>query len=177
MKNFDIKPIDWKRTYYPNPRSTVSFTEAWDRSQGENDEVYSTTTSYYLTKTISYTNEKRYKTDIDNLSRLKEDKFDIIKVPEYTFEYSDMTIQYTCQYLKGYHTNQESMFKLYSDLVLRKSEYTFSDFNVMNFITVNHPSIQGIYAIDLNSYRKCSKELRKFLWERYHSMPSSDVYS
>ena len=34
MKNFDIKPIDCKRTYYPNPRSTVSFTEAWDRSQG-----------------------------------------------------------------------------------------------------------------------------------------------
>ena len=157
MKNFDIKSIDWKRTYYPNPRSTVSFTEAWDRNQGENDEVYSTTTSYYLTKTISYTNEKRYKTDIDNLSRLKEDKFDIIKVPEYTFEYSDMTIQYTCQYLKGYYTNQESMFKLYEDLVLRKSEYTFADFNVMNFITVNHPCIQGIYAIDLNSYRKCSK--------------------
>jgi len=177
MKNFDIKPMDWKRTYYPNPRSTVSFTEAWDRSQGENDEVYSTTTSYYLTKTISYTNEKRYKTDIDNLSRLKEAKFDIIKIPEYKFEYSDMTIQYTCQYLKGYYTKQESMFRLYKDLVERDSEYTFADYNVMNFITVNHPCIQGIYAIDLNSYRKCSKELRRFLWERYYSMPNPDIYS
>ena len=177
MKNFDIKPMDWKRTYYPNPRSTVSFTEAWDRSQGENDEVYSTTTSYYLTKTISYTNEKRYKTDIDNLSRLKEAKFDIVKIPEYKFEYSDMTIQYTCQYLKGYYTKQESMFKLYKDLVERDSEYTFADFNVMNFVTVNHPTISGIYAIDLNSYRKCSKELRRFLWERYYSMPNPDIYS
>tara|TARA_Y100001937_G_scaffold38235_1_gene54423 strand:- start:4240 stop:4773 length:534 start_codon:yes stop_codon:yes gene_type:complete len=177
MKNFDIKPMDWKRTYYPNPRSTVSFTEAWDRSQGENDEVYSTTTSYYLTKTISYTNEKRYKTDIDNLSRLKEAKFDIVKIPEYKFEYSDMTIQYTCQYLKGYYTKQESMFRLYKDLVERDSEYTFADYNVMNFITVNHPCIQGIYAIDLNSYRKCSKELRRFLWERYYSMPNPDIYS
>ena len=177
MKNFDIKPMDWKRTYYPNPRSTVSFTEAWDRSQGENDEVYSTTTSYYLTKTISYTNEKRYKTDIDNLSRLKEAKFDIVKIPEYKFEYSDMTIQYTCQYLKGYYTKQESMFRLYKDLVERDSEYTFADYNVMNFITVNHPCIQGIYAIDLNSYRKCSKELRRFLWERYYSMPNTDIYS
>ena len=177
MKKFDIKPMDWKRTYYPNPRSTVSFTEAWDRSQGENDEVYSTTTSYYLTKTISYTNEKRYKTDIDNLSRLKEAKFDIVKIPEYKFEYSDMTIQYTCQYLKGYYTKQESMFRLYKDLVERDSEYTFADYNVMNFITVNHPCIQGIYAIDLNSYRKCSKELRRFLWERYYSMPNPDIYS
>ena len=177
MKNFDIKSIDWKRTYYPNPRSTVSYTEAWDRNQGEYDEVYSTTTSYYLTKTISYTNEKRYKTDIDNLSRLKEAKFDIVKIPEYKFEYSDMTIQYTCQYLKGYYTKQESMFRLYKDLVERDSEYTFADYNVMNFITVNHPCIQGIYAIDLNSYRKCSKELRRFLWERYYSMPNPDIYS
>ena len=69
------------------------------------------------------------------------------------------------------------MIKLYDDLVLRESEYTFADFNIMNFITVNHPQLSGVYAIDLNSYRKVSMELRTFLWERYYSMPNPNVYA
>jgi len=176
MKKFDLEPIDWKRTYYPNPKSTVSFTEAWDKIDGDN-EVYTTTTNYFLTKTISYTKEERYKRDIENLERLRDDKFEIVKVPQYTFEASDMTIQYTVQYLKGYQTIQGDMVKLYRDLVLRESEYTFADYNIMNFITVNHPEIEGIYAIDLNSYKKVSPDLRKFMWERYYSMPNPGIYA
>ena len=161
MKEFSLEPINWKRTYYPNPKTAVSFVE-------ENDEVYSTTTNYFLTKTTSYTNEEKYREDIDNLKRLREDKFKKIKIPQYTFEASDMTIQYTCQYLKGYKTEKNDMIKLYDDLVLRESEYTFADYNIMNFITVNHPELSGVYAIDLTSYKKVSMELRTFLWDKYH---------
>ena len=98
-------------------------------------------------------------------------------VQVYSFEASNNVIQYTCQYLKGYPTKQGDMIKLYDDLVLRESEYTFADFNIMNFITVNHPQLSGVYAIDLNSYRKVSMELRTFLWERYYSMPNPNVYA
>ena len=177
MKEFQLDPIDWKRTYYPNPRSTVSFTEAWDKVDGDDNPVYSTTSNYFLTKTITYTDEVRFRRDAENLERLKEAKFDIIKIPQYSFEASNNVIQYTCQYLKGYPTKQSDMIKLYDDLVLRESEYTFADFNIMNFITVNHPQLSGVYAIDLNSYRKVSMDLRIFLWERNASLPNPNAYA
>ena len=63
---------------------------------------------------------------------------------------------------------KNDMIKLYDDLVLRESEYTFADYNIMNFITVNHPELSGVYAIDLTSYKKVSMELRTFLWDKYH---------
>ena len=74
-------PIRVLRILSPgDPRSTVSFTEAWDKVDGDDNPVYSTTSNYFLTKTITYTDEARFRRDAENLERLKEAKFDIIKI-------------------------------------------------------------------------------------------------
>ena len=162
MKNFDVPPLENKRVYYPFPRDDFGWSESLEhRNLG--DVVYTTNSNFYLTKTTTYSTEERYQMDIENLKRLKEEKFSTIKVPEYTFDYSDLTIQYTVQYIKGLFPTKRQMEEYYEDLVLRDSEYSFCDYGLVNFIL--HKGGQ-MWAIDLTSYCKVSLNHRKYLWKR-----------
>jgi len=105
---------------------------------------------------------------VENLERLQEEKFSRIKVPQFTFEASNNIIQYTCQFVKGRVVKPRKLEKLYKELVLRDSEYSFCDYTIDNFIKVRQGEYQGsVFAIDLSSYKKEPVENRKVLWERY----------
>ena len=163
MKNFDLPPVEHNRVYYPFPRDDFGWSESLEhRNLG--DVVYTTNSNFYLTKTTTYSGEERYQMDIENLKRLREEKFSTIKVPEYTFEYSDLTIQCTTQYIKGLFPNKRQIEEYYEELVLRNSEYSFCDYDLPNFIMDKRGKL---WAIDLTSYCKASIKHRKYLWRKW----------
>lgn len=186
MYTFPIKPLTWTGSYYSRKDGCGKYV-LWHPDRDEKLEKqtpqWKTSTSFYLTKTIEYNNTEILHRDIENLERLQEEKFVKIKVPEFTFEYKDNVLQYTCQFIKGKGCNLKRMDYIYDDVVLRNSEYSFVDYDPSNFIRVyqgEHDSRKeyggSVYAIDLTSYQKMDIQKRIKFWKRkrtFWGLPTS----
>ena len=160
--------ITWTGAYYKHSEGIGEYVYWKPWLPREDPPLYTTNTSFTLTKTIQYDNKEIFHRDVENLERLQEEKFSRIKVPQFTFEASNNIIVYNCQFVKGKVVQPRKLEKLYKELVLRDSEYSFCDYTIDNFIKVWHGELEGsVFAIDLNSYKKEPVENRKILWERY----------
>ena len=104
--------------------------------------------SYQLCKTTTYKTEEYCYHTAKRLDRLRNARFEWLKVPqfEYTIDGSSLTIN--TDYIKGWYCAEP--LKLYNDIVLRKESYTFNDPHPSNFITCSRTF--ETYAIDLDSY-------------------------
>ena len=123
---------------------------------------------FTLIRENTYTQEDQYLRHVDKLHRLKSDTFDVICVPEFSFTHSPLYIRIEMEYIKGRFVGVNDNQTLYDNLVLRDSEYSFTDYQYNNFIrcSLRHQ----IFAVDLLSYRKSSIKTRKFHWERQKNL-------
>tara|TARA_B100001113_G_scaffold333243_1_gene310926 strand:+ start:1238 stop:1777 length:540 start_codon:yes stop_codon:yes gene_type:complete len=174
-----MKPINWVGHYHRHYTGMGErvFWEPFKEPRNPDDKylkeknayLYTTTTNYFLAKTVEYSTKEKFLMDAENLERLKEEKFESVEVPEFHFEtLSNNTIRYTCQFIKGRVVTPTDMNKLYQELVLRDSDYSFCDYSIANFIQARYHQLDGkIFSVDLNAYKKVPVEDRMILWERY----------
>lgn len=101
-----------------------------------------------ITKEITCDSKKHVDLVVDNLEKLKKDKFERIKVPQFFYEVSGLTITETCEFIKGHFLTPKYERIVLNELVKRENDYTFADYHYRNFIVKN----RDIYSIDLSSY-------------------------
>ena len=130
------------------------------------------TTQFTLIKTTQYEDKDLLSKHVSRLERLlkdiTDDPFELVKVPSFTFTVNDNILRVEQEYIKGLFVGYQGQDILWKDLVERKSEYTFADYHITNFIrTPIKP--YDIYCIDLVSYKKSSHAKRLRNWKRIRS--------
>ena len=103
---------------------------------------------FTITKEITCDSKKHVDLVVDNLEKLKKDKFERIKVPQFCYEVSGLTITETCEFIKGHFLTPKYERIVLNELVKRENDYTFGDYHYRNFIVRKN----NIYSIDLSSY-------------------------
>lgn len=108
---------------------------------------------FYLTRKVDCKDIKRRDIYLEKLKRLQSEDFNRVKVPPFYYEYEDNTVTCVSRYVKGLYamTNLEHRQIIYEDVVQHKSDWTFSDFGVSNFIVEEDTNI--IFSVDLQSYK------------------------
>ncbi len=110
-------------------------------------------TTFKLIKTIYCTNLEMVSTVVDNLERLKQDSFNRIKVPKFSYTREGMIVIQEIEFIKGCNIAcypKKYWDIIHEDIVLRDDDWTFADFNHSNFIVPYKENT--IYAVDLSSY-------------------------
>lgn len=89
---------------------------------------------------------------IKKFDRLKKDNFDRILIPEFDYSIKDNVITYTQEYIKGYPLGTVSKYSqiIYEDVVIRKSDWTFDDYSMGNFVIEIYTN--KIYMVDILAY-------------------------
>lgn len=108
----------------------------------------SVSVKFTITKEITCDSKEHVDLVVDNLEKLKKDKFERIKVPQFFYEVSGLTITETCEFIKGHFLTPKYEHIVLNELVKRENDYTFGDYNYRNFIVRKN----NIYSIDLCSY-------------------------
>ena len=103
---------------------------------------------FTITKDITCDSKKHVDLVVDNLEKLKKDKFERIKVPQFFYKVSGLTITETCEFIKGHFLTPKYEPIILKELVKRENDYTFGDYHYRNFIVRKN----NIYSIDLSSY-------------------------
>ncbi len=108
---------------------------------------------FYLTRKVDCKDIKRRDIYLEKLKRLQSEDFNRVKVPPFYYEYEDNIVTCVSRYVKGLYamTNLEQRQIIYEDVVEHKSDWTFSDFGVSNFIVEEDTNI--IFSVDLQSYK------------------------
>ena len=124
-------------------------------------------TKFTIIKEIKCKNLEIVDLVVHNLEHLKKAKFKTIKIPQFSYEISDLTVTETCEFIKGCslicHPKKESI--IHKELVCRDDDYTFVDYHHSNFIINN----DDLYSVDLSSYGYMpDKYLRNYLWIHRH---------
>mgnify|MGYP001452616557 CR=1 FL=1 len=126
------------------------------------------TKEFTLIKSTHYENKDLLDDHISRLTRLQkdiiDDPFELVKVPSFTFTVNDNILRIEQEYIKGLFVGYQGQDILWKDLVERKSEYTFADYHITNFIRTPFKPFD-IYCIDLVSYKKSSRTKRLYNWE------------
>lgn len=108
---------------------------------------------FYLTRKVDCKDVKRRDIYLEKLKRLQSEDFNRVKVPPFYYEYEDNIVTCVSRYVKGLYAliNLEHRKIIYEDVVQHKSDWTFSDFGVANFIAEEDTNI--IFSVDLQSYK------------------------
>ncbi len=130
------------------------------------------TTHFTLIKTTHYEDRDLLCKHVSRLERLlkdiTDDPFEYVKIPSFTFTVNDNILRVEQEYIKGLFVGYQGQDILWKDLVERKSEYTFTDYHITNFIRTPFKPYD-IYCIDLVSYKKSSHTTRLHNWETQRS--------
>lgn len=129
-------------------------------------QTFSAPIKFKLTKTIECRSLEQRNILVEKLERLKTENFNRIRLPKFDFTVSENTVVQNMQFIKGQpfgtliSPHQEIV---YEDIVLKDSDWTFLDYNTLNFPVER--KIDKIYAIDFQSYSYCPDiDERKKLW-------------
>ena len=84
--------------------------------------------------------------------KLKQDNFNRILIPEFDYSVNNNIITYHQEYIKGYALGTISKYSqiIYEDIVIRKSDWTFDDYSMGNFVIEIYTN--KIYMVDILSY-------------------------
>ena len=104
--------------------------------------------SYQLCKTMTYISEEYAYNTTKRLDRLRNARFEWLKIPRFEYTVDGCSITVNTDYIKGWYCAEP--LKLYDEIVLREEDYTFIDPHPSNFITCSRT--KETYAIDLDSY-------------------------
>ena len=125
--------------------------------------------SFRLSKTIHCKKEEYRDHMVEKLERLKNEDFNRVLVPEFTYTVDGNDVTYDVQYVKGYGVGTlipEYAQIIKEDVLNRPNPWTFTDFNSSNFIIELHTN--KIFTIDFQSYCYCpNTEERESIWEKY----------
>lgn len=115
-------------------------------------------TSFTITKTILV----RYDISVlvNNLEKLKTDKFKKIFIPEFTYSVDGDELTIESEYIKGDYIDLRHMDILYDDLVMHRDTHSFHDYQFSNYIVRD----DKIYAIDLDDYMEITYTDRMKDW-------------
>ena len=139
---------------------------------GEDENFYEAAilqASFHLSKTIHCKKEEYRDHMVEKLERLKNEDFNRVLVPEFTYTVDGNDVTYDVQYVKGYGVGTlipEYAQIIKEDVLNRPNPWTFTDFNSSNFIIELHTN--KIFTIDFQSY--CyfpNTEERERIWEKY----------
>ena len=109
--------------------------------------------SFKLTKTIYCKRPKYLKEMVNKLDRLKNENFNRVLIPDFSYEVNEDSVTYDVDFIKGYPVGtliSKYADIVYEDVVKRTSDWTFMDLHSVNFIV--EYSTDNIYAIDFQSY-------------------------
>ena len=120
-------------------------------------------TDFKILKTINCKSLEAVELIVHNLEHLKKAKFPTVKVPQFSYEVSDLVITQTCEFIKGCtlacHPCKEKV--IMKEIVQREDDYTFSDYHHSNYIIKDN----DLYAVDLSSYGYLPDQFyRNHLW-------------
>ena len=125
--------------------------------------------SFRLSKTIHCKKEEYRDHMVEKLERLKNEDFNRVLVPEFTYTVDGNDVTYDVQYVKGYGVGTlipEYAQIIKEDVLDRPNPWTFTDYNSSNFIIELHTN--KIFTIDFQSYCYCpNTEERESIWEKY----------
>ena len=139
---------------------------------GKDEKIYEAAilhASFRLSKTIHCKKEEYRDHMVEKLERLKNEDFNRVLVPEFTYTVDGNDVTYDVQYVKGYGVGTlipEYAQIIKEDVLDRPNPWTFTDYNSSNFIIELHTN--KIFTIDFQSYCYCpNTEERKSIWEKY----------
>ena len=143
-------------------RTTVRYGEDENRYEAAILEA-----SFHLSKTIHCKKEEYRDHMIEKLERLKNEDFNRVLIPEFTYTVDGNDVTYNVQYIKGYGVGTlipKFAQIIKEDVLNHPNPWTFTDFNTSNFIVEMRSS--KIYTIDFQSYCYCPNiEERERIWE------------
>tara|TARA_B100001989_G_C24472301_1_gene429896 strand:+ start:237 stop:749 length:513 start_codon:yes stop_codon:yes gene_type:complete len=124
-------------------------------------------TTYTITKQRTYSSQYRLDRDIRHLQQLERDKdtFTEVHIPEFSFSSEGLVLTIQSEFIKGHFVGHRFSDVLYRELVEREHPWTFTDYNIGNFIKQINTS-DKIYCVDLESYKKMEISKRKEEWNR-----------
>ena len=133
-----------------------------------------TSTTFKITKSITYSTVKEAASKAKRLEHLKKHGLgDKILIPHFEYELDGNRVTYVSDYIKGVHLDIHFMPLLRRELVDRKSDWTCIDCAHTNFIRKYKEPLKfeckyekGIYLVDLSSYGKYSKKDRYREWNK-----------
>ena len=115
-------------------------------------------TSFTITKTILVRDD--ISVLVNNLEKLKTDKFEKIFIPEFTYDVDGDELTIESEYIKGDYIDLRHMDILYDDLVMHRDTHSFHDYQFCNYIIRD----DKIYAVDLDDYREINYTDRMKDW-------------
>lgn len=125
--------------------------------------------SFTLTKQFDCFNEDNLNLMIDKLERLKNENFNRIHIPDFEYKVDGNIITYDTVFIKGYGIGTlipKFADIIYEDILKRKSDWTFTDYGMSNFIV--EYKTDKIYAVDLQSYNYVPDiEYRESIWQNF----------
>lgn len=107
-------------------------------------------TKFTIIKEVKCKDIKAVDLVVHNLEKLKKAKFKTIKIPQFSYEVSDLIITETCEFIKGSFLSKKQEPVILNELVLNNDDYTFGDYHYTNFIIKD--KTRNIYAVDFSSY-------------------------
>ena len=141
-------------------------------------------TGKYVEIKSSYSLVRKYITDNtsdlieieEKLDRLKDENFNRISVPDFTYRIKNNVVVVESEFIKN--KNEIAIIsrkkEIIEDVVLRKSDWTFIDYHDSNFII--HETSNHVYSIDLLSYSYFPNiEERKSHWNFWQNRFKKDV--
>ena len=124
--------------------------------------------NYNLKKIVTCENKEVAVAVSKKFDKLKLDNFNRILIPEFDYSVNNNIITYYQEYIKGYALGTISKYSqiIYEDVVIRKSDWTFDDYGMSNFII--EYKTDHIYAVDLQSYNFIpDRNYRESSWKKY----------
>ena len=125
--------------------------------------------SFTLTKQFDCFNEDNLNLMIDKLERLKTENFNRIHIPDFEYKVDGNIITYDTVFIKGYGIGTlipKFADIIYEDIVKRKSDWTFTDYGMPNFIV--EYKTDKIYSVDFQSYNYVpDREYRESTWKNF----------
>ena len=115
-------------------------------------------TSFTITKTILVRDD--ISVLVNNLEKLKTDKFEKIFIPEFTYDVDGDELTIESEYIKGDYIDLRHMDILYEDIVMHRDTHSFHDYQFCNYIIRD----DKIYAVDLDDYREINYTDRMKDW-------------
>ena len=108
--------------------------------------------NYNLKKIVTCENKDIAVAVSKKFDKLKQDNFNRILIPDFDYSINDNLITYHQEYIKGYALGTISKYSqiIYEDVVIRKSDWTFDDYSMGNFVIEIYTN--KIYMVDILSY-------------------------
>tara|TARA_B100000927_G_C16433590_1_gene456654 strand:- start:736 stop:1245 length:510 start_codon:yes stop_codon:yes gene_type:complete len=108
--------------------------------------------NYNLKKIVTCENKEVAVAVSKKFDKLKLDNFNRILIPEFDYSVNNNIITYYQEYIKGYALGTISKYSqiIYEDVVIRKSDWTFDDYSMGNFLIEMYTN--KIYMVDILSY-------------------------